>query len=97
VAGGFENDIEIAVAHRLEPWPGGQHPLLHLQSNFAPLVDKPGRHVFEGLIDVAVEELEGKPLGPGILQQSPRFGPRLVDIRPEPGDLFQFLPVCRQW
>ena len=47
-------DIEIATAHRLKPWPGRQHPLGDLQSDFAPLVDDPDPIVFIGLIDVAV-------------------------------------------
>ena len=97
VAGRFEHDVEIAVAHRLEPGPGRHDPLLDLQSDLAPLVDQPGRDVFEGLVDIAVEKLEGEPLGPGLLQQPPRLGPRLFDVGPEPGDLLQLLFGRRQW
>src|SRR5216683_5980470 len=66
VAGGFENDIELAVAHRLEPWARGYDALLHLQPDLAPLVDQPGRDIFEWLVDIAVEELKGQPLGPSL-------------------------------
>ena len=56
-------DIEIAAAHRIEPRPGRQHPLRHMQSDLAPLVDDPDSVVFVGLIDIAVQKLEAEPFG----------------------------------
>ena len=75
MAGGLEHDIEIAAAHRFEPRPGRLDTLGYVQPDLAPLVDQPGRDVFVGLVDIAVEQLEGEPLGPRLLQQAPRLGP----------------------
>ena len=68
MARSFENDIEIAVAHRLEPGSRRQNALFYMQSDLAPLVDQPGRDILEGLVDIAVEEVEGEPLDAGFFQ-----------------------------
>ena len=94
-AGRLDDDIEIAVAHCVEPRAGRHDLLRHLETHFAPLVDQPGGDVFVRLIDIAVEELEGEPLGAGLLQEAPRLGARFLDIRPIAGDLLQFL-LCRR-
>ena len=60
-------DVEIAAAHRLEPRPGRQYPLGDVQADLAPLVDDPDPVIFIGLIDVAVEQFEAEPFGPGLL------------------------------
>src|SRR6185437_1560987 len=38
---GFENDVEIAAAHRLEPRAGRNHALLRMKPDLAPFVDQP--------------------------------------------------------
>src|SRR5436190_5954352 len=49
------------------------------------------------LVDIAVEQLEGQVLRAGFFQQPPCLGPRLLDIRPEAGNLLQFLLGRSQW
>ena len=56
--------------------------LRHAQPDFAPLVDQPRRYELVGLIDVAVEQLEGESLGSRRLQQAPRLGARFLDVWP---------------
>ena len=90
--GASTNDIEIAVAHRVEPGTGRHDLLRYMQPDLAPLVDQPGRDVFVGLVDVAVEEFEGEPLGPGLLQQPLGLFPRLLDVGPIASELLPALP-----
>src|SRR5919109_3486638 len=82
-------DIEIAVAHCLEPGAGRQNSLGYTQSDLAPLVDDPDPVVFIRLIDIAVQQFELEPLGPGLFQQAPRLATRLFDVGPIAGDLLQ--------
>ena len=53
--------------------------------------------IFVGLVDIAVQEFEAEPLGPGLLQQPLRLGPRFLDIGPIPSDLLQLLLGGGQW
>ena len=76
---------------RLEPRAGRHDLLRHLDADLAPLVDQPDAVVFVGLVDDAVEQLEAQILLPGLLQQPPRLGPRLLDVGPEAGDLLQLV------
>jgi hypothetical protein len=67
--------VEIAVAKRFEPWPGGYDALRDLEPDLAPLVDDPGPIILVGLIDIPVEQLKAEPFGPGILQETLSLGP----------------------
>src|SRR6516164_2173277 len=84
------------LAHRLDPGTGRDDTLRHVEPDFAPLVDQPGRDIFVGLVDVAVQQLEAEAIGPRLLQQPPRLGPRFLDVGPEPGNLPQLRSGRRQ-
>ncbi|HEV8031867.1 MAG TPA: hypothetical protein VGP42_12695 [Stellaceae bacterium] len=62
-----------------------------MQPDLAPFVDEPGADVFVGLVDIAVQQLEGQSLGARLLQQARRLGPGLLEIRPKAGDLLQLV------
>ncbi len=81
--------LEIAVAHGLAEGAGLQHPLGHLDPDLAPLVDDPQPVELVGLVDIAVEQLEGQVLLPGFLEQPSCLGARLLDIGPKAGQLLQ--------
>src|SRR5439155_15584587 len=51
---------------------------------------------FVGLVDATVQELEAQPLGPRLLKQALCFGPRFLDVGPEPGNLLQLFFARRQ-
>src|SRR6266404_2781486 len=93
VAIAVHDGIEIAVPHRLEPGTRRQDALRDVEPDLAPLIDHPGRVILVGLVDVAIHQLEGEPLGAGLLQESLRLRPRFVDVGPEPGHLFQLCLV----
>src|SRR5579884_2311480 len=96
VAGRFDDDVEIALAHRVEPWAGRHDLLRHMQPDLAPLVDDPGRDILVGLIHVAVEQLERQTLGAGFFEQPPRLGARLLDVGPITRELLQLFLGRRQ-
>src|SRR3954452_22032270 len=92
-----ERRFELAAAQRLAKRPSRHHPLSYLYADLAPLVDDPKRIELVGLIDIAVEQLKGQPLGACFLQQPPRLGPRLFYVRPVVGQLLQFCSGRGQW
>jgi hypothetical protein len=47
--------------------------LCHVQPDLAPLVDEPSSDVFEGLVDIAVQQLETETLRSGLFQETPRL------------------------
>jgi hypothetical protein len=65
---GFKDDVEISAAHYVEPEARRHHALRHVQPDLAPLVDEPNGDVFEGLVDIAVQQFETEPLRSGIFQ-----------------------------
>jgi len=76
VAIGFKDDVEISAAHCVEPGgPVGHHALCHVQPDLAPLVDEPSSDVFEGLVDIAVQQLETETLRSGLFQETPPLRP----------------------
>src|SRR5215203_990458 len=85
----FSRYREVAVAHRLEPRAGRQYALGDVEADLAPLVDGPDAVILVRLIDRTVVQLEAEPLGPGLLQQTARLSPRLLDIGPVAGELLQ--------
>jgi len=64
---GVEGHLEIALAHCLDPGTGRDDTLRHVEPDFAPLVDQPGRDIFVGLVDLAVQQLEAEAIGPRLL------------------------------
>src|SRR6266446_6431512 len=51
LAAGFEDDVEISAAHRLEPRTRRHDALARMEPDLAPLVDEPRADIFVGLID----------------------------------------------
>jgi hypothetical protein len=47
--------------------------LCRVQPDLAPLVDEPSSDVFEGLVDIAVQQLETETLRSGRFQETPRL------------------------
>jgi hypothetical protein len=62
---GFKDDVEISAAHRVEPGARRHHAPRHVQPDLAPLVDEPSGNVFEGLVDIAVQQFETETLRSG--------------------------------
>src|ERR1700751_2849996 len=85
-----EHGFELASAQRLAKGPSRHHPLSYLYADLAPFVDDPEGIEFVGLIDIAVEQLEGQSLSACVLQQPSRLGPRIFYVRPVAGQLLQF-------
>src|SRR4029077_13921342 len=85
LATGFEDDVEIAAAHRLEPGACRHYALGCMEPDSTPLVDQPGADIFVGLIDISIEELEAQTLRSRLFQQALGLGPRLLDVGPEAG------------
>src|SRR4029077_11249202 len=79
--------LEIAVAHGLAEGARLQYALGDLEADLAPFVDDPQPVELVRLVDIAVEQLETQIFLPGFLEQPPRLGARLLDVRPEPGQL----------
>jgi hypothetical protein len=49
--------------------------LCHVRPDLAPLVDEPSGDVFEGLVDIAVQQLETETLRSGLSQETPPLRP----------------------
>src|SRR6516162_5768210 len=64
----LEGHVETAVAHCFEPGADRHDALCDVEANLAPLVDKPSADIFERLVEIPVQKLEGEPVGPCSLQ-----------------------------
>ncbi len=88
--------VKISGALRGKPRADRQHLLRDLESDLAPVIDRPDAVVFVRLIRRAIEQLEAQIFGAGFLQQALGFRARLLDVRPIAGDLLELLLARRQ-
>src|SRR5438132_4847039 len=95
---GVHGDLEVPTAQIGEPLRALGDLLRHVETDLAPLVDQPDAERLVRHRDPAVLEREHKALRhAGLLQEPPRFRPRLVDVAPVPGQLLKLHRRGREW
>src|SRR5262245_34632096 len=73
-------DIEVASCQRIEEQLGLELPVLRLDADLAPLVDREDAGGSVGLANVAVEEVDPEVADAGLLEQTFGLLTRLGDV-----------------